>query len=386
VATSASSTHQRVLVTGAAGFVGSHTTDLLLSRGWEVTALDSLDPQVHGAGATAPLHLQQHLGNPGLRFVHGDVRDRALVASLLPEVGAVLHLAAAVGIGQSMYQPHHYLDVNVNGTAVIMDVLANARHSVRKLVLASSMSLYGESAYRCVRCGIVHPSDRSEAQLRAHQFEHRCPQCGAPVEMAPTPEEKPLCSTSVYALSKRVQEDLVLMLGKAYRIPVVALRYFVIYGPRQSLNNPYTGVASIFLSRMLNGHAPLVFEDGLQSRDFISVRDIARANLLALESKDESQRVYNVGTGIATNVLGVARLLADGLGVDIKPEVTNKFRAGDIRHCLADASRIAADLGFRAEVSREEGFRELIEWSRAQKPVDSFASSLDELEARKLVH
>jgi dTDP-L-rhamnose 4-epimerase len=205
------------------------------------------------------------------------------------------------------------------------------------------------------------------------------------VARAPTPESKPLVSTSVYALSKRVQEDLVLMLGKAYRIPVVALRYFVIYGPRQALNNPYTGVASIFLARMLNGSAPTVFEDGLQSRDFINVRDIARANLLALEAPGESQEVYNVGTGIATSVLGVASLLADGLGVDIEPEVTHMFRAGDIRHCLADATRIANDLGFRAEVSREDGFRELIAWSRSQKPVDSFAASLDELKARKLV-
>jgi dTDP-L-rhamnose 4-epimerase len=380
-----SSLQKRVLVTGAAGFVGSHTTELLLERGWDVLALDSLDPQVHGPGATEPANLRPMLGHRGLRFVHGDVRDRALVASLLSEVGSVLHLAAAVGIGQSMYMPQHYLDVNVGGTAAIMDVLVNQRHSVKKLVLASSMSLYGESAYRCAKCGIVHPTDRPEAQLAARQFEHRCPSCGGPVEMAPTPESKPLNSTSVYALSKRVQEDLVLMLGRAYRIPVVALRYFVIYGPRQALNNPYTGVASIFLARMLNGAAPTVFEDGLQSRDFIHVKDIARANLMALESPDQGQRIFNVGTGVPTTVLEVARLLAAGLGVDIAPEVTHKFRAGDIRHCLADASHIAAELGFRAEVPREQGFRDLVEWSRAQKPVDSFAASLDELKARKLV-
>lgn len=379
------SLHKRVLVTGAAGFVGSHTTELLLDRGWDVIALDSLDPQVHGAGATEPANLKHLLGRRALRWVRGDVRDRPLMASLLAEADAVLHLAAAVGIGQSMYMPAHYLDVNVGGTATLMDLLVNERRSVGKVVLASSMSLYGESAYRCTRDGVVFPIDRSEQQLAARQFEHRCPACGGPLEMAPTSESKPLNSTSVYALSKRVQEDMLMMLGRAYRIPSVALRYFVIYGPRQSLNNPYTGVASIFLARMLNGNSPTVFEDGLQSRDFIHVRDIARANAMALEAPIDGQRIFNVGTGIPTTVLDVARLLADGLGVKIAPDVTYKFRAGDIRHCLADGSAIARELGFRAEIPREQGFRELIEWSRAQKPVDSFAASLDELRARKLV-
>ena len=380
-----SSPNHRVLVTGGAGFVGSHTIDLLLARGFEVIALDSLDPQVHGPGAKAPANLQQHAGNRSLRFVHGDVRDRALMTSLVSEVSAVLHLAAAVGIGQSMYMPQHYLDVNVGGTGVLADILVNRQHQVRKVVLASSMSLYGESAYRRERCGIVHPNDRPEGRLQARQFEHVCPTCGDVVAVAPTPESKPLVSTSVYALSKRVQEDLLLMLSRAYRIPVVALRYFVIYGPRQALNNPYTGVASIFSARLLNGSPPMVFEDGLQSRDFIHVKDIARANLLALESSDEAPRVYNIGTGRATSILEVAQLLADGLGVSIAPEITYKFRAGDIRHCLANVDSAASELGFRAEVPREQGFRELVEWSRAQKPVDTFANSLDELAARKLV-
>jgi dTDP-L-rhamnose 4-epimerase len=374
----------RVLVTGAAGFIGSHTVDHLIESGHEVVALDSLDPQVHGP-ERHPRHLGRHIERGAIRFVLGDVRDRALVGSLLADADAVLHLAAAVGVGQSMYQPHHYADVNIGGTALLLDLLANQKHSVRKVVVASSMSLYGEGAYRCAGCGEVFPSKRRESDLAAGAFEHLCPICGGPVEVARTPERKPLCCTSIYAITKRVQEEMLVLFGEAYRMPVVALRYFNVYGPRQSLNNPYTGVAAIFLSRLRNGHQPVVFEDGGQSRDFIHVSDIARANRLALESPDSGQRVFNVGTGAATSVLDVARLLAAGLGLSVQPSVTNKFRAGDIRHCIADASLIADGLAFRAAVSREEGFRELIAWSRAESPSDNFNDSLAELRARGLV-
>lgn len=376
---------KKVLVTGAAGFVGSHTIDLLVDRGYELVAVDSLDPQVHGPNQTTAKHLAQHIEARKVRFVHGDVRDRELMAKLLSGVDAVIHLAAAVGVGQSMYQPHHYSDVNIGGTALLMDILANTKHAVRKIVVASSMSIYGEGAYSCASCGVVFPIDRSDEQLAARNWEHACPRCGATTRPLPTSESKPLACTSVYAVTKKVQEEMLLIFGKAYRIPVVALRYFNIYGPRQSLNNPYTGVAAIFLSRLLNGTAPLIFEDGGQSRDFIHVRDIARANVLALESSSEDQHVYNVGTGHPTTVRDVAEVLAAGLQVKLEPVIANKFRAGDIRHCYADASKIEQELGFRCELTREQGFRDLIEWSRAQSATDLVEKATQELTQRRLV-
>jgi dTDP-L-rhamnose 4-epimerase len=377
---------KKVLVTGAAGFVGSHTIDLLLERGdYDVVALDSLDPQVHGEGQTTPKHLAGHLAKKAIRFIHGDVRDRAVMAPLIAQADAILHLAAAVGVGQSMYQPHHYSDVNVGGTAMLMDILANQPHHVTKIVVASSMSIYGEGAYQCGACGTVYPIERSDAQLAARNWDHPCPGCSGVVAPRPTPEAKPLACTSVYAITKKVQEEMLVCFGKAYRIPVVALRYFNIYGPRQSLNNPYTGVAAIFLSRLMNRAAPLVFEDGKQSRDFIHVRDIARANVAALESPQAGQHVYNVGTGQPTTVLDVARLLNQGMGLDLGAQVASQFRAGDIRHCYSDASKIERELDFRVETSREAGFRDLIEWSRAQTATDLVEKATRELRERRLV-
>lgn len=374
----------RVLVTGAAGFIGSHTVDLLLGRGHEVIALDALVPQVHGPDAQ-PRNLDVHRENTRLRFHRGDVRDRALLAPLVASADAVLHLAAAVGLGQSMYQPHHFCDVNVGGTALLLDLLANQPHSVKRLVVASSMSLYGESAYLCAKCGPRFPTDRSEVQLAAQEWEHRCGTCGELLRPVGTPESKPFHATTIYALTKQMQEELVLVFSAAYRIPAIALRYFNVYGPRQSLSNPYTGVAAIFLSRLRNRNAPLYFEDGGQSRDFIHVRDVARANVMALESTLAGQRVYNVGTGRAATVAEIAGLLGAALGVSIAPQIMHKFRTGDIRHCTADASRIADELGFRAEIELADGIRELVEWSCAEMPVDRVEQSLSELEARNLV-
>jgi dTDP-L-rhamnose 4-epimerase len=377
---------RKVLVTGAAGFIGSHTVDLLVARGYHVIAVDNLDPQVHGADAETPHHLAAHLTGSGrIRFVRGDVRDRVLMASLLGEVEAVIHLAAAVGVGQSMYQPHHYSEVNIDGTALLMDILANRSHHVGKIVVASSMSLYGEGPYRCPRCGVVHPRERPQAQLAQRRWEHRCPSCQSELAPLATPESKPPHCTSVYAITKKVQEEMLLLFGKAYQVPVVALRYFNVYGPRQSLSNPYTGVAAIFLSRLMNGSPPVVFEDGLQSRDFIHVRDVARANLAALESPRAGQAVYNVGTGRAITILDVVRILNQRLGTDVAPAIAHQFRAGDIRHCHADAALLASELGFRAEVPLDQGFQELIDWSRGERPVDRFDKSLSELSARRLV-
>jgi dTDP-L-rhamnose 4-epimerase len=346
--------------------------------------LDILDPQVHGT-TDRPRHLEGHLRTRAIRFVHGDVRDPAVLTPLVQDCDAVIHLAAAVGVGQSMYQPHHYSDVNIGGTARLIDVLVNKPHRVKKVVVASSMSLYGEGAYRCAHCGVVEPQQRRPEALVAGQWEPECPSCAQILSSEPTPESKSLHSTSIYAITKKVQEEMLVVAGAAYQIPVVALRYFNVYGTRQSLNNPYTGVAAIFLSRLMNNKPPVAFEDGRQTRDFIHVRDVARANQVALEAPSDVPVVCNVGTGRPTSILDIARTLSEVLGQPSNIDVTRRFRAGDIRHCIADATRMAKQFNFRAEIDLADGMRELVEWSRTESASDQFDASLSELNHRRLV-
>jgi dTDP-L-rhamnose 4-epimerase len=375
----------KILVTGGAGFVGSHTVDRLLADGHEVRVLDNLDAQVHGEGAETPRNLAGHLRAKAIDYHQGDTRDPTALRQALEGVEGVLHLAAAVGVGQSMYRPVYYADVNTVGTAALLEVLANEKTGVGKLVVASSMSIYGEGAYRCARCGPQAGVTRPAEQLAAHRWEVECPQCRAPMTPVPTPETKPLESTSIYAVTKKSQEEMALSFGRAHHLPTVALRYFNIYGTRQSLNNPYTGVAAIFLSRLLNDRPPIVFEDGHQSRDFVHVSDIARANALALTSDAANGMALNVGTGRPISVLELAGTLARLLGRDISPQVMEQFRAGDIRHCYADPTRMQAATGFVAETDLDRGLPELIEWSVGEKPVDSVEQSLAELRSKGMV-
>jgi dTDP-L-rhamnose 4-epimerase len=367
-------------VTGGAGFIGSHLVDALIARGHQVRVLDNLSRQVHGRQAQRPAYL-----NAAAELVQGDVRRRAAVRAALRNVEVVFHEAAAVGVGQSMYEIRRYVDVNTLGGATLLDVLANEKHGVRKLIVASSMSIYGEGAYDCRACGRVHPSLRSEAQLQARQWEMLCPQCGVTVEARATDENKPLAPTSIYAVSKRDHEEMFLAVGRAYRLPTVALRYFNVYGPRQALSNPYTGVAAIFSSRLLNGRPPVIFEDGAQTRDFTHVRDIVQANLLAMESDAGDYDVFNVGTGVATSVRRVADLLAARLRRPCDPEIVHQFRAGDIRHCYADIGKIQRVLGYRVSVPFEEGVADLVEWARDQRPDDGVERARRELAAKALI-
>jgi dTDP-L-rhamnose 4-epimerase len=370
----------QILVTGGAGFIGSHLVDALIARGHRVRVLDNLSPQVHGRAARRPGYL-----HPQADLLKGDVRRRPNLRAALRDVEIVFHEAAAVGVGQSMYEIRRYVDVNTNGGATLLDVLANESHSVRKVVVASSMSIYGEGAYDCARDGRVYPSLRSEDQLAARDWEMRCPRCGQPVEARPTDEDKPLAPTSIYAVTKRDHEEMFLAVGRAYRLPTVALRYFNVYGPRQALSNPYTGVAAIFSSRLLNGRSPMIFEDGEQTRDFTHVRDIVQANLLAMESDAGDYEVFNVGTGVATSVRRVAELLAERLQVRAQPEIVHQFRAGDIRHCYADIGKIQRVLGYRASVPFEEGIADLVEWAREQEPDDGVERARRELAAKALI-
>jgi dTDP-L-rhamnose 4-epimerase len=367
----------RVLVTGGAGFIGSHLVDALVAAGHRVRVLDSLDPQVHGPGATRPAHL-----HPKAELIVGDVRDRAAVARALEGAEVVFHEAAAVGVGQSMYQIEHYVSVNAVGAAVLLEGIVEKRAQLRKVVVASSMSLYGEGAYRAPDGRVVHPPLRTEAELAARRFELE--ENGAELVPIGTPEEKPLQPTSIYAITKRDHEEMFLAVGAAYGIPVTALRYFNVYGPRQALSNPYTGVVAIFSSRLLNRRPPLVYEDGRQTRDFVHVSDIVQANLLALEKSAADGRVYNVGTGRATSVLEVAETLSELLDYGDPPEVLGKYRAGDIRHCVADISRIERELGYRPRVTFADGLRELLAWLRTQSAEDAVDAASRELAARGL--
>ena len=365
--------NKQILITGGAGFVGSHLADGLLAAGHSVRVLDDLTPQVHPAGR--PDYLSREV-----ELVRGDVRDPNLLKEVLTGVEVIYHFAATVGVGQSMYEISRYMSVNTQGTAELLQAILDAKTRPEKIIVASSMSIYGEGRYACPDCGrTAAPPVRSLAQLKSGQWDLHCDACGGVLKPTPTAEDKPSEINSVYALSKRDQEELCLIYGRTYGLPVTALRFFNIYGTRQALSNPYTGVAAVFASRMLNGNAPLVFEDGEQMRDFVSVHDIVRANMLAMQRPESNGEVINIGCGKPISIRQVGEVLAKALGKDLEPIVTNKFRAGDIRHCYADISKARRLLGYEPQISHERGFRELAEWLGSQKAEDKADTMLKEL-------
>lgn len=371
----------RIIVTGGAGFIGSHLADDLIKQGHEVKIYDNLQPQVHGEKRKIPNYL-----NKKAEFINADILNRDVFSKALKDVDILFHQAALVGVGQSMYRIAKYVESNSLGAAVILDVLANEKHSIKKIIVASSMSIYGEGKYRCRKCGMVYPQLRPEKQLKEKKWEILCPLCNKETEPMPTDESKPLFPTSIYAITKRDHEEMFLASGRAYKIPVVALRYFNVYGPRQALSNPYTGVCAIFSSRILNNHNPIIFEDGLQSRDFIHISDIVRANILAMKKDEANYEVFNVGTGTAITVSEIAQILIRKLKSDkgIKPEINNEFRKGDIRHCFADISKIKNILGFKPSIDFNQGVGDLIEWVKKQSCEDKTEKALLELKERKL--
>jgi dTDP-L-rhamnose 4-epimerase len=372
---------EKVLVTGGAGFIGSFLVDSLLKQGHEVRIYDALVPQVHGAEQTVPDYV-----NPQAEFVKGDMRDREALVKTLEGVDVVFHLAAAVGVGQSMYQIQYYTEANTLGGATLLDLLANTKHQVRKMIVASSMSIYGEGKYGCEDCGDVFPRLRSEAQLRTRDWEMKCPHCHQDVHLVPTDEDKPLFPTSIYAITKRDHEEMFLSTGLAYGIPAVALRLFNTYGPRQALSNPYTGVMAIFSGRLLNQQPPVIYEDGRQSRDFTHVSDIVQGLQLAMDRPEADYQVFNLGTGVPTSIGQVADMLARHLtGGRVEPQVLNQFRAGDIRHCYADLTKARRLLGFEPRVPLEEGLDDLLAWVKGQTAVDRFVQAEKELTSKSLV-
>jgi len=363
----------KILVTGGAGFIGSHTVDLLVENGFDVRILDNLENQAHRG--KKPEYL-----NSKAEFIAGDITNLSVWKKSLEEVDAVIHLAAMTGIGQSMYQPSRYLATNILGTAKMYDALIGnpkIKRNIQKIVVASSKTIYGEGSYECKTHGEVYPELRPEEQLRKRDWEVHCPICNTYVKPIKIKEEKPAQNLSVYALSKFATETLSLMYSNILRIPTIAFRYFSCYGPRQSLANPYTGVCSIFLCRLKNDKSPIIYEDGKQVRDFVFVKDIAAANLLALK-KTEKTGVYNIGSSVPTSIINIANIIRNILDVDIEPTITQEYRIGDTRHDFTDISKAERELGFKPNWKVKEGLMELVKWSETEEAIDMFEQADEE--------
>lgn len=367
----------KILVTGGAGFIGSFLSDKLIEKGYKVRILDNLEDQVHQGKKPKYLNIKAE-------FIKGDVRDYSTFEKALKNIDAIFHLASAVGVGQSNYQIKKYMDTNAGGISNLLDILINTKHKVKKMIAISSMTGYGEGNYNCRECGVVRPFLRFEQQLKKKDWNLYCPNCKSKVKPIPTDEKALDFPNSVYGLSKKIQQDLSFMVGDIYKIPVVILKGFNIYGPRQSLSNPYTGVTAIFISRLKNNKEAVVFEDGLQTRDFVSVHDVVNAFILALEKDEANYQMFNIGSGKGTSILEIAETLSKLLGKKGLIKVNNDFRKNDIRHCFADISKAKKLLGWEPKVSLEQGLKELIEWSTTQKAEDKFAKAQEELEKKGL--
>ncbi len=375
---------KHILITGGAGFIGSHLVDAMLARGYRVTVLDSLSPQVHGDAELDadgwPVYLDARA-----RRIKGDLLEDGVFEAALNGVTHLAHLAASVGVGQSMTNIVDYTRNNVMAAAVMLETLSQRPHTVERIAVASSMSIYGEGDYVRPSTGAHVTTDiRPHAQLEARHWDLMVD--GEPLEPCPTPEEKLLQPNSIYAVNKRDHEEMFLSVGRALRIPTVALRLFNAYGSRQALSNPYTGVAAIFISRLMNDQPPLVFEDGRQMRDFVHVQDVAEAFATVLDDDREIWDVFNVGSGAPVSINEIAGVLARLLGKNIAPEVLNRYRVGDIRHCFGDISKIERTFGFTPRRSMDEGMEELISWvSHTRAPIDRSAESLEQLSRGRLV-
>lgn len=368
---------KKILITGGAGFIGSHLCDELIRNGYHVRVLDNLSPQVHGEVTSPPAYL-----NDQVEFIYGDVRDAAAVHNALQGIDAVYHFAAAVGVGQSMYEIENYTSNNNIGTTVLLEAII--RQPVEKFIIASSMGIYGEGFYQKHDGTLIAGGERTLEQLKQSDWEVY-DSTGEILFPVATPESKDPVLASIYALSKFDQEQMCLIIGRTYSIPTVALRFFNVFGTRQSLSNPYTGVLAIFASRYLNDHPPLIFEDGYQKRDFVSVYDIVHACRLALETPEASGGIFNIGSGIAYTIREVAEKMAKALGKEeIGYTVTGRYRAGDIRHCYADISLARRVLRYEPQVFLEQGLIELSSWLETQIAHDRVEMAAAELSARGL--
>jgi dTDP-L-rhamnose 4-epimerase len=373
-------TPMNILITGGAGFIGSNLALSLIARGHRVTVLDNLSPQIHGADSPLLRSIRDKV-----RFIHGDVRRREDWVTALEDQQAVVHLAAETGTGQSMYEVERYVDVNIRGTAILLDLLANQPHGVRKLVVASSRSIYGEGRYRCAEHGIVYPLARLALDMERGDFHVKCPHCATNAELLATTEDSRIHPSSLYGITKQNQEQMILTMGRSLGIPAVALRSQNVYGPGQSLSNPYTGILSIFSTRIKNGNEIVIFEDGEESRDFVFIDDVVRATVASVELKDPGQHVVNIGAGVRTSVMTVARSLIQAYGADVPVRVSGNFRLGDIRDNFADISAARALLGFEPQVDFATGISRFAAWVDGQAVMeDHYDQSIAEMKAKGL--
>lgn len=374
----------RVLITGGAGFIGSHIVLKLMERGYEITVLDNLLEQIHGTEPDKTSPLYRSIKNK-VRFVEGDVCDKVLLEQALEDADYVIHLAAETGTGQSMYEIKRYIDVNIGGTALLLDILTNTKNRVKRVVVAESRAIYGEGKYHCEKCGYVYPTERKDEDMAKGDFECHCPKCGGKVTLVATTEDSAIHPSSVYGIGKQVQGQLVHLICKNIDIESVSFRYQNVYGPGQSLTNPYTGILSIFSNRIKSHKSINIFEDGKETRDFVYIEDVVDATIAGMEVPEANGHVFNVGTGVATDVLTVAQTLCKHYGIEVPLTVSGNYRLGDIRHNYADISLSKQILDFKPKWTFDAGIKKFTEWVNQQElQTDNYEASLKEMKQKGL--
>ena len=372
--------YKNILITGGAGFIGSNLALKLIEKGYKVTVLDNLSPQIHTSNS--PLY---NSIKDKVRFIKGTVLSYDDWKNALEEIDVVVHLAAETGTGQSMYEIEKYTDVNIKGTSIFLDILANEKHSVKKMIVASSRAIYGEGKYECSSCGIVYPNERKDEDMSKGDFTVKCPICNANAKLLATDENSKIHPSSIYGITKQVQEQMFMVMGKTLNIPALAFRYQNVYGAGQSLSNPYTGILSIFSTRIKNGNDINIFEDGKESRDFVYIDDVVDATILGIEKDEANYEVFNVGLGLAIDVNKVASTLVKEYKSNSKISISGNYRLGDIKDNYADLTKIQTKLGFEPKVSFEEGIKRFTKWVNAQEVVeDQYEKSINEMKEKGL--
>ena len=375
---------KKVLITGGAGFIGSNIALKLIKKGYGVTVLDSLSEQIHGANPEKTSPLYQSIKDK-VKFIKGDVNNRADWEQAIKDIDYVIHLAAETGTGQSMYEIKKYVDTNIGGTALLLDILTNTKHHVKRVVVAESRAIYGEGKYLCPKCGDVYPLERKDEDMAKGDFECKCPKCGSEVKLVATTEYSAIHPSSVYGISKQVQGQLVHLVCKSIGVESVSFRYQNVYGPGQSLTNPYTGILSIFSTRIRNGNGLNIFEDGKETRDFVYIDDVVDATILGMEVPEANGHVFNIGTGVATDVLTVANTLCEKYGIKVPITVSGNYRLGDIRHNYADITLARQILGFEPKWSFSDGIEQFTKWVNQQEIQDDrYEASIEEMKNKGL--